>query len=341
MQLFVAAHLYHAGSSKRDDYKVGLCYQARKALIGQFMKAVARNKCENGDCGAHSFSHRGNGARKIVELDLSIKHRKIHAATGKKRPRVLDDGSGNAGPAAVDESSDEDMSDDDGESTHSFQNDDQAKTRPQAEEDHPQDDAQLPRTADGRVKTKRGRNERVVVPEECRAHLRRLFVNEKDMCGLLFGRHGPRAPLATDGTAAPVSGNAFFLEVLPVPPTRFRPPVEMGDQLFEHEQNGHLTKVINTSIGLRDVTLRRKLKQSDEERLKNDGSMHELLFRLQDEVNSFLDSSKNPTPMRGGKLPPPGVKQGLEKKEGLFRKHMMASRVIQPSSRWNLIDTLY
>jgi DNA-directed RNA polymerase I subunit RPA1 len=27
--------------------------------------------------------------------------------------------------------------------------------------------------------------------------------------------------------------------------------------------------------------------------------------------------------MRMGKLPPAGVKQGLEKKEGLFRKHMM------------------
>ena len=28
VQLFVAAHLYHASSSKRDDYKVGLCYQS-------------------------------------------------------------------------------------------------------------------------------------------------------------------------------------------------------------------------------------------------------------------------------------------------------------------------
>jgi hypothetical protein len=31
--------------------------------------------------------------------------------------------------------------------------------------------------------------------------------------------------------------------------------------------------------------------------------------------------------MRQGKLPPSGVKQLLEKKEGLFRKNMMVSRV--------------
>ncbi len=30
---------------------------------------------------------------------------------------------------------------------------------------------------------------------------------------------------------------------------------------------------------------------------------------------------------KGGKMAPPGVRQLLEKKEGLFRKHMMGKRV--------------
>ena len=55
------------------------------------------------------------------------------------------------------------------------------------------------------------------------------------------------------------------------------------------------------------------------------GMLLEALVQLQVDVNSFMDSSKNPAPMRQGKLPPPGVKQGLERKEGLFRKHMMVS----------------
>jgi len=38
-----------------------------------------------------------------------------------------------------------------------------------------------------------------------------------------------------------------------------------------------------------------------------------------------MDSNKNPQIIRYGKLPPAGVKQTLEKKEGLFRKHMMVS----------------
>ncbi len=51
------------------------------------------------------------------------------------------------------------------------------------------------------------------------------------------------------------------------------------------------------------------------------------MMQLQVAVNSIIDASKNPMPLRQGQLPPPGVKQGLEKKEGLFRKHMMGKRV--------------
>jgi len=59
--------------------------------------------------------------------------------------------------------------------------------------------ASLPRAANGRTKTSRGRNERVVAPEECRAHLRRLFQNEAAICSLIYGRHGPLAPLSREG----------------------------------------------------------------------------------------------------------------------------------------------
>lgn len=50
--LFVAMHLHRATTSKRDDYKMGLCYEARKNLITDFLKAVMRNTCQNEDCGA-------------------------------------------------------------------------------------------------------------------------------------------------------------------------------------------------------------------------------------------------------------------------------------------------
>jgi DNA-directed RNA polymerase beta' subunit len=188
--------------------------------------------------------------------------------------------------------------------------------------------SQLPRAANGKVKTKRGRNERVMAPEECRANLRRLFFNEAIICSLIFGRHGPFAPLSQDGLSF-ASADMFFMDVVPVAPTRFRPPAMMNDTLFEHPQNELLSKVLNTSYRLRDLNIElraasQKTPDFDEAtRKKLMGALLERLIQLQIDVNSFMDSSKNPAPMRQGKLPPAGVKQGLEKKEGLFRKHMM------------------
>ncbi|KAJ7792387.1 hypothetical protein B0H14DRAFT_3499285 [Mycena olivaceomarginata] len=148
-------------------------------------------------------------------------------------------------------------------------------------------DIALPRAANGKIKTTHGHNKRVVTPEECHAHLRRLFHNEAVMYLLLYGRHGPFAPLSTEGLSF-ATADMFFLDTVPVVPTRFRPTAKMGDKLFEHPQNELLEKILHTA---------------------------------------FMDSSKNPAPMRMGKLLPAGVKQGLEKKEGLFRKHMMGKRV--------------
>lgn len=191
----------------------------------------------------------------------------------------------------------------------------------------------LPRAANGKVKTKRGRTERVLAPEECRAHLRRLFRNEADMTSLIYGRHGPFARTSRKGIVE-TSADIFFLEVIPVTPTRFRPPSVMGETVFEHPQNELLTKILNTSYQLRDLNNDLKEASTKESVERNSGLLrHQVLetllktlIQLQIDVNSFIDSNKNPTPVRQGKLPPPGIKQLLEKKEGLFRMHMMVCR---------------
>merc|ERR1719424_1310972 len=49
-------------------------------------------------------------------------------------------------------------------------------------------------------------------------------------------------------------------------------------------------------------------------------------IELQDSVNCFIDSTKTVNaPVNT--IPPPGIRQVLEKKEGVFRKHMMGKRV--------------
>ena len=98
-----------------------------------------------------------------------------------------------------------------------------------------------------------GDHTRVVPPSECRANLRRLFAKEREICALVFGRHP-----VFGGKAAP-SADVFFMEVVCVTPTRFRPASVMGDQTFENAQNELLTKVLNTTFYVRDCNDRAQL----------------------------------------------------------------------------------
>jgi DNA-directed RNA polymerase I subunit RPA1 len=111
----------------------------------------------------------------------------------------------------------------------------------------------------------------------------------------------------------------------------------MGDTLFEHPQNELLTKVLTTSYRLRDLnaelqaaSLKDAMQKDPKVHSRIFGELLEALVQLQIDVNSFIDSGKNPAPVRQGKLPPAGVKQGLEKKEGLFRMHMMVRLILYP-----------
>ncbi|KAJ7180322.1 hypothetical protein C8R43DRAFT_972609 [Mycena crocata] len=335
VNLYVAVHLGRAPDSKRDHYKDGLVYKARKELISEFLKASYMSKCHNEGCGSHGYTFRKEGHTKVVEYDLS---RKQKAQLRRKRPDVLlQEQAGHlsnilakkAKPQTSDDT-DVDMSDPEAESEPSEEEEDEDEE--EKEKENTSKGPQLPRAANGKVKTMRGRNERVVTPEECRAHLRRLFHNEAVMCSLLYGRHGPFAVLSRDGLSF-ASADMFFLDAVPVAPTRFRPAAKMADKLFEHPQNELLEKILKTSYRLRDQNLSlRAASQKTPEfddvmRRRIMASLLESLVQLQIDVNSFMDSSKNPAPMRQGKLPPAGVKQGLEKKEGLFRKHMMGKRV--------------
>ncbi|KAF8165499.1 hypothetical protein B0H34DRAFT_743123 [Crassisporium funariophilum] len=330
LNLYVAVHLSRVPENTRDSYKDGLIYQARKDVINEFLRICMMKKCQNDDCGCTAYTFRKEGHLKIIEYDLSKRQK---AQLARKRPDVLlAEKSGSYSLLT-----NRDRLDPDGDVVMDSEAEDEEEEEDDDEGDDVMSDADpkapvLPRAANGKVKTKRGRNERVMAPEECRAHLRRLFHNESVVCALIFGRHGPFAPLSPDQLSY-ASADMFFLEVLPVAPTRFRPPAKLGETLFEHPQNELLARVMQTSYHMRDlnITLREaSQKKSEVDEASRKATMTSLLDRLvqlQIDVNSFMDSSKNPQIVRQGKLPPAGIKQGLEKKEGLFRKHMMGKRV--------------
>lgn len=280
-------------------------YAARRDLRNVFLKDILRRRCDR--CSAVNPTLRKDGFVKITERDLSARDHAIHEARGIKRPNVLLDRT-------------------------SAQADNAAEAEPT-----------ITLKEARKLSKEAGDQTRVVPPSECRANLRRLFAKEREICALVFGRHP-----VFGGTAAP-SADVFFMEVVCVTPTRFRPASVMGDQTFENAQNELLTKVLNTTFYVRDCNDRAQLFQRKTNYPVLDGlddgqavavqrqweldrrtAMDALLsamVQLQVSVNCYIDSSKNPAPQRQGQAATPGVKQGLEKKEGLFRKHMMGKRV--------------
>ena len=133
----------------------------------------------------------------------------------------------------------------------------------------------------------------------------------------------------------------FFLRAVPVPPSRFRPPVIMGQMTIEHSQNYYLSKVLELNAQLRTLfnvthelmreegelksTLAnssdgtdtaRQLKKVRDEKDKTQANLLRIWVELQTTVNCFMDSSRDPRASGTGSAPN-GIRQLLEKKEGV------------------------
>jgi DNA-directed RNA polymerase I subunit RPA1 len=192
-------------------------------------------------------------------------------------------------------------------------------------------------TQQGKAAKPSKQTERMMLAQEARAHLNQLFINEPELCGLLYGSRFPA--LQSHRQQAPASADMFFLEVVPVPPSRFRPAAIMGGMTLESPQNQLLTQILNQTIKLRDlnsdlattskrIKVEKDLDSSEVEALQTTRAklyrqVLEACVGMQVVVNSLMDSTKNPANMGPGKLPPQGIKQLLEKKDGLFRMNMM------------------
>ncbi len=155
-----------------------------------------------------------------------------------------------------------------------------------------------------------------------REHFTLLWKNEQRVLDLLYGtmKEGKRVS----------SPEIFFLYVLAVPPSRFRPSSKLGDLNFEHPQNGYLVNIIKSNLEIAQI------QEEESVALAKDPSNSQLIaaflnrkvdkwMTLQTNIEYLIDSSN--APLGTGGMAAPGIKQVLEKKEGLFRKHMMGKRV--------------
>ncbi|XP_032383650.1 DNA-directed RNA polymerase I subunit RPA1 [Etheostoma spectabile] len=170
-----------------------------------------------------------------------------------------------------------------------------------------------------------------------REHTNKLWENEGFFLKCLFSGLD-EGTLSKEGETC-FYPDLFFLDLLVVPPCRYRPINRLGDQMFTNGQT------VNMQAVMKDCGLIRKLlaliageKTIQEEEvldLKDQtfllgipgqtltDKLYNIWIRLQTHVNIVFDSDMDK--MLTEKYP--GIRQILEKKDGLFRKHMMGKRV--------------
>ncbi|CAB9506211.1 DNA-directed RNA polymerase subunit beta' (Fragment) [Seminavis robusta] len=147
-------------------------------------------------------------------------------------------------------------------------------------------------------------------PSEVMAQLQLLWANHSLLLDtVLFAGHSPTKDHK-------LSYKTFFVNAIAVPPSRFRPPMTVGSMVAEHAQNDFLSKVL-----IENAAVRQELFLNN-----NEPRAHTHWIQLQTYFNCFMDSSKDPA-AKGGNQTQNGIRQLLEKKQGIFRKNMMGKRV--------------
>lgn len=164
-------------------------------------------------------------------------------------------------------------------------------------------------------------------PLECKKHLEQIWLGDSDFVANMV-------PLIAH-TVEPNPVDAFFMTVIPVSPTNARPVNYVDGKVMEHPQNSVYKAILNDCLVLRSVMHIMNNKGQDnlsEERLQviegikgasYDEKLHFAWRELQLDVDSLLDIDLK----RFRKSQGIGIKQIIEKKEGIIRMNMMGKRV--------------
>ncbi|KAJ3020699.1 hypothetical protein HKX48_000363 [Thoreauomyces humboldtii] len=304
--------------------KAMLVVEALRKLERQFMLSIPSASCAN--CRGQSPKFRKDGQEKIFQKPLSAKQRAAMDSRNLKFEKLFPSASEmDATAGGVDASPAQGESEDDEEAEEL-----QRARRVRSVVDAVITDLDLGSKSAGAEKTAVVNRDKFITTLEVEQHLKMLWKHEQTIFDLLYGS-------TVVGTGTRTSSCAmFFFDVVSVTPTRFRPVSKMNDMMYDHPQNTHLTDILKANLSMQD------LRAQEREALAAIGDTTSQIYaerasdflkrtmdawiRLQASVNYLMDSSKAPL-IAGGKLAPLGIRQLLEKKEGLFRKHMMGKRV--------------
>lgn len=358
-----AAHAKAGLGPRNPATLTSLSLEAMIETAGELLRKQPAGKCQN--CGAHNPAIKREGFAKLFVMPLPAKKRAANMvqgtpilgvlqrlAGGEKEVAVLEaelaakaaeDAAARKRrrrDAAADESKEEAASQD-GDDDKDVKMDGSWKDEGSEEEEEEEEAASkgatpAPSAASAGLT---GDNPTYLTPTEVREIMRRMWELSEPLLAYVYPTEVARRQRRRSGsaTAGAAAGNAamrraqgyrdFFLQTVPVAPNRFRPVNRVGDIVYEHPQNTLLAKLVNGNLDL--LAASRGSAELGVDALDAATAVQAQLGRtlrlwldLQNSLNGLLDSTAAEDAAGAA-----GIRQQLEKKEGLFRKNMMGKRV--------------
>ena len=309
-----------------DSEKIEAVAEVRRSIIKEFLAAITKPK-SCGNCKGVSPGWRKDKYSKIFRKPLGPKDKakmvqggfkavnpliraakeRKEAQNRKREEREIDEG------IVID--SDEITSEGDGEEIEILES--ETETAPTAVLE---ESASL---KPSKIKVKDTASDQYVSAMEIEASISELFQKERELMELVYNFKATK-------DARPISAEMFFINTILVPPNKYRPGTKTGDgKVTEAQQNQHYKNILTSCELLRQISKEmHDLSARDPNYRERDMvDLQNAWVRVQEGVNSLIDSDRNPIQGAAAKQNAEGIKQKLEKKEGLFRKHMMGKRV--------------
>jgi DNA-directed RNA polymerase I subunit RPA1 len=271
-------------SNRRHQAETSYERKLRKQLIHECMAACKGAKtCPH--CGACSPKIRQDSSNKIFQAALSAKMSRMNAAEGIQLLSALQT---------------------DKEAGYDSDDTDRGKDNNSDDDKDDDDDSDVEDKEDDKGNSKIEKRDQYMHAGEVFAQMKRMWKLDPYLCNFIFG---------TCGSWSEEGFHIFFLQAVPVPPSRFRPAMHLNGMAVEHSQTQYLSKMITLNEQVRNNFA-----------AGNEPRAYTSWIDLQTAVNCYMDSSKDPSAAATAQVAP-GIRQLLERKEGLFRKNMMGKRV--------------
>jgi len=319
---YVKKCMKRAGISKSEahtlKHKTEAISDARRQVVKDFYTAIsAGKKCKN--CGGINPTFRKDRAVKIFRKNLSEKERILMATAEKRMENPLDIlRKREARERKEQVHADEGVADLD----------------PASEEEDMLDVQEADGTLvasesmTGSKKSRSGVNasdslQDYINAAEVRAAMVLLFEMEDEILRLIYSPYSRSKAALVD-----VNADMFFLSTIVVPPNRYRMEDRTGDSIAECPRNTLYKNILNACESMRQITNEMRGQENEAGyRRRGFADLQNIWVNLQGAVNALIDRDANPAAGMAGRVSADGIKQLLEKKEGLFRKNMMGKRV--------------